>query len=262
MCLHAVIWAVLCAGAFPAPQDPEELDVLLDRTADRVEEFWGEYTRVTSTEDLVQMKLTPDGKVSSEVHRLYDYLMVMELRGNQPRFEESRIERDAPDHESDVSLLETTGFSTLLLVFHPYFRDSFEFQWSPDDTGKDAIRQVRFQALPGSRSPSVLRLEGRNYPLLWNGTAWIDARSGRVTRIETGLGESMEDLGLRSLTAETEYQSVALPGSEVEYWLPVSSTVEARTARQSWRNEQRFRDYRLFSVESDLEIPSRSEGLE
>jgi len=201
---------------------------------------------------VIQARLSPEGEVLGEIQRSYDYLMVMQLTGDTPRFEESRIERAAQGEPGGEPLLVTSGFSTLLLVFHPYFQKSFEFTLLPDP--RDETRRVDFHAIRGQRSPTVLRLEGRNYPILWKGTAWIDSDTGMVTRIETELGESMEDLGLNTLTAWTEYTRIRLGASELEYWLPATTTIEARSEHQYWRNAHRFLDYQLFSVESDLEI--------
>ena len=68
----------------------------------------------------------------------------------------------------------TNGFSTVLLVFHPYYRSSFEFETGPDELvdGKPAV-PVHFAHIPGRRTPAALALRGREYPLELRGTAWL-----------------------------------------------------------------------------------------
>ena len=72
-------------------------------------------------------------------------------------------------------MLVTNGIATVLLVFHPYYRDSFKFEIGPDEmvNGKPAI-PVHFTHIPGRRTPAALALRGREYPLDLEGTAWLD----------------------------------------------------------------------------------------
>jgi hypothetical protein len=259
--LHRVIFRVLVllasvasgAGFLWARQEPD-LETVLNRSAARIEEFWRQYSSVRSTERVLQTRLDADGDVLDETRSTYDYLMVMNLHGDDLTFEESRIEQDPPAETDPRAFLATTGFSTLLLVFHPYFQTSFDYSWDTTASPEDPVLRVDFRAITGRRSPSVLRLEGRDYPIEWSGTAWIDAESAMITRIETRLSEPMSDLGLEELTARTDYGTVRMGSSDLEYWLPSSTVIEARSEQQTWRNEHDFDDYQVFSVESDLEI--------
>jgi len=76
----------------------------------------------------------------------------------------------------------------IVLIFHPYYQNSFEFEQLPNEKveGRDLIR-VHFQHVKGTRSPSALQLRNRNYPLDWKGTAWIDPETWVVSRIEAEL---------------------------------------------------------------------------
>jgi len=248
-----IVLAVLGQTGLASAQEDPQTDGLVQLAGRRIEQFWNEYSQVTSTEDLRQVKLTPEGERVAESRSVFDYLMVMEISGNRPRFEESRIQRTAsPD--SGATMLTTSGFPALLLILHPYFHESFVFT-RREEAIAGSIRQIDFQAVPGRDSPSVLRLGGRQYPILWRGTIWVEETTGMVTRIEAHLGESMADLGLESMDAETNYHTVTMEPEGPEYWLPESATIEVRSEHQRWRNEHKFTDYRMFSVESELEIP-------
>ena len=82
-------------------------------------------------------------------------------------------------------MLVTNGVATVLLVFHPYYRDSFNFEALPEELidGRPAI-PVHFSHITGRRTPAALALRGREYPLELEGTAWLDKQSGEVVKVE------------------------------------------------------------------------------
>ena len=179
----------------------------------------------------------------------------MNLQGNDLSVEESRILQKEAGKSSSLPLLTTSGFSTLLLVFHPYYQGSFEYERLEDENaGGGRQMRIAFRHVRGTRSTSVLRLRGRDYPLDIEGTAWIDPADGTIKRVDTRLKSPMEDLNLRSFTASVKYapQHFATVG-EAE-WLPVEATIDVETARQHWRNIHRFSDYKLFTVKSESTV--------
>jgi hypothetical protein len=110
--------------------------------------------------------------------------------------------------------------------------------------------RVDFRQIRNARAPSCLRLRGRDYPLEWNGSAWIDQRSGAIVKVKAALSSSMEDLGLKSLEADVLYAPVKFGDSAEERWLPSMATIEASTPLQHWRNVHQFTGYKLFSVDT------------
>jgi hypothetical protein len=101
----------------------------------------------------------------------------------------------------------------------------------------------------GARSPSVLKLRQREYPVEWQGTAWIEPASGAVVRVSAGLMTSMEDIGLKSLTADVRYSRVEFSSEQGAHWLPSTAVIEVETPHQRWRNIHSFGQYKLFSVD-------------
>jgi hypothetical protein len=114
------------------------------------------------------------------------------------------------------------------------------------------LHRIAFRHIKGTRSPSVLLLRERKYPLEWRGTAWIDPASGAIARIEAGLEEPMEDVGLLRLDAKVTYSDVRFASGRDDYWLPAGAVVEAETKRQLWRNTHLFTGYRRFDVETNV----------
>jgi hypothetical protein len=99
-----------------------------------------------------------------------------------------------------------------------------------------------------------LRLRQREYPVEWQGTAWIEPASGSVVRVTAGLMESMEDMGLKSLTADVQYAPFEFTGEPGSHWLPSTAAIEVETPHQRWRNTHTFSNYKHFSVNVKTEV--------
>jgi hypothetical protein len=171
------------------------------------------------------------------------------MNGDDLEVTESRQVRQQPGRTKNLSLLVTNGFSMMVLVFHPYYQNNFEFGQLPSEKveGRDLLR-VHFQHVKGTRSPSALQLGTRNYPLDWEGTAWIDPDTWVIQRIEAGLMAPMGDVGLQVLRCDVRYGPVRFSTAPETYWLPQVAEIEAQTTHQHWRNLHRFTDYRRFST--------------
>ncbi len=236
----------------PESASPPSLETALARTAKSADRFWSQFSAVNCMETVQQEKLGKEGKALYRHDSTFDYLIFMNLQGEELSVEESRILQKEAGKSSNLPLLMTSGFSTLLLVFHPYYQGSFEYQKLEDDVvdGKRMIR-ITFRHLPGTRSTAAIRLRGQDYPLDLEGTAWIHPGSWVVERIEAHLAAPMDDLNLKKLNSVVRYSPQIFPtGTEAE-WLPSEATIDVETAKQHWRNIHRFLNYRHFSVNAE-----------
>jgi hypothetical protein len=227
-----------------------------------VEQFWDQFSAVTCIETVEQNKLGDDGKVLLQKSSAYDYLVLLQLSGDDLMVQESRLLKGKPGKESDRPLLATSGFSTIALIFHPHFRPSFIFTDEGDDPAAPALHRVHFEHIHGKRSPAVLQLRSRDYPIEWQGTAWIDRASGNVARVEATLKASLEDIGLKRLDTKVHYSPVVLQGHAAASWMPVDAQIEADTTHQHWHNTHKFTAYREFSVSTDSKTQTISEEPE
>ncbi len=240
----------LCPAAYAA--DPP-IHELLERVGSGVERFWSEISAVTCIEDVRQVKFGPKRKVLLQRESRYDYLVILGLRGNKLRFEESRVlQSEGDSRKGNLSLLVTNGFSTLAMVFHPFYQGDFEYEVAGEDlAGLSKAVRVRFRHIAGTASTCVLRLRNRDFPLDLQGEAWIDPESGTVMRVWAELGEPLEDLGLRALRSDVRYAPVEFTeGTEKStFWLPAEASIDVETPKQRWRNVHTFSGYKRFSVE-------------
>ncbi len=243
------------------PAAAQSNDIILRKTTNEVKAFLDELSDVKCTEQVTQQKLSPNGKVQYRQQSTFDYLVIMQAGDDDFLLNESRLPLQEPrSNGKHIPFLITNGFSTLFLVFHPYYRDSFTL--TPDGTevmnGKPLWR-VKFAHIPGTKSPAALAVRGREYPLELAGTAWVDPETGDITRIEAGISNTMEDVGLRRISTIVDYTPVRLPGLERNYAFPQKATVEVETLRQHWINTHVFSDYKRFSVSTDVSIAGKKD---
>ena len=251
---------LLCLAALPAAAESNSLSELIGRANDQVAKFVERFSEVKCTEHVLQEKFKADGKVDRKQESTYDYLVILTNAGGEIGLDESRlaVKEEKKEQKKGVSMLVSNGFATLFLVFHPYYSSGFEFT----DLGEDFIsghtfHKVQFKHIAGMRSPAALALRGREYPLDLAGVAWIDPETGVIGKIDAGLATSMEDIGLKSMRSEVQFQPVPFKGSKDVYWFPAQASVEVETPRQHWRNTHNFTDYKQFSVSTEEKVATK-----
>lgn len=231
-----------------------------ERASAQVAAYLNELADVTCTEHVSQEKLTPNGKMELHEESTYDYLVMMD--GNQDEFmlNESRLLKSSGQAKKNLPLLVTNGFSTLFLIFHPYYHDAFQMTEEGEvvENGQRLVK-VSFVHVRGKRTPIALAVRGRQYPLEFAGTAWVEAQSGAIVRIEAGLAEPMDDIGLRTLTMQVNYTPIKLSGSEQTFFYPASAYVEVETRKQRWRNIHLFTNYKRFGVSTEVAVSGKKE---
>ena len=255
--LVALGLALAAAPSLPAQTAPpaKAPDPLLQRVRHGVAAFLDLFSDVKCTEQVMQEKLTPKGKVEYQEQSKFDYLLIAQGTGPDISLEESRLEEQTPEHKKDLPLLVTNGFATLLLVFHPAYQDSFEFSAPEEDSsGGQKLVKIRFRHIPNTRSTAVLVLRGRQYPLDLAGTAWVEPETGAVLRIQAELASSMDDVGLHAFNSDVSYAPVHFKDLPDAPLLPAQATIEGETARQHWRNVHTFSGYQRFSVSTQESV--------
>ncbi len=256
LCLFTAVVVLWVVSPEPGAAQ-EQLDVLLERTARQVSSFLDLISEMNCTERVLQEKLADNGKVVEKEASTFDYLIILSTSDGELNLVESRIAPgDAKQQKKPrAPLLISNGFSTLFLVFHPYYASSFQFSRQGEEflNGR-TLTKIHFQHIPGMRSPAALAVRGREYPLDLNGTAWIDAVTGIITQLTANVDSGMEDVGLRTLRSEMRFAPVTFHDSPQSFWLPGEATVEVETRHQHWRNTHRFSDYKRFSVNTKEQI--------
>jgi len=251
---------VVCLVVSVARAGTTPLEDTIGRANDQVSKFVEQFSEVKCTEHVTQEKFKADGKIELKEDSTYDYLVILSNASGEISLDESRlaVHETKKDEKKRISMLVSNGFATLFLVFHPYYSSGFQFT----DVGEESIQgqtfhKIQFKHIPGMRSPAALALRGREYPLELAGVAWIDPKTGVIGRIEAGLANSMEDIGLKSMRSQVEFAPVPFRDSKDVYWFPAQARVEVETPRQHWRNTHNFTDYKRFSVSTEEKVATK-----
>jgi hypothetical protein len=256
----AAVLALLAgiSSATPESGAPEarRLNNILERTAGQTSVFLDQFSDVKCTEQVRQEKLGKDNKVELKEDSTYDYLVILSNTSGELNLSESRIPiREAKKDRKNTSMLLSNGFATLFLVFHPLYSAAFRFTLAGQDIVEGrTLEKITFQHIPGMRSPAALALRGREYPLELTGTAWIDPDTGSIAKIEAGIADTLQDVGLKTMTSQIDFSPLTFPDAKQPYWFPTQARVEVETARQHWRNLHQFTGYKKFSVSTEEKV--------
>jgi len=237
----------------PSAGTADGLQQLLAATQENVEMFVTEYSTLRYEEDLTQEKLKQNEKVAYKQVTIYDSITRMRFEESHLRVDEQRLMEKRPPHVESRPLVSTNGFSTLAMVFHPYYEAGFRYTRLQDDVyeGKQLAR-VRFDHIQGKPSPMLYQMFNADRPIDLTGVAWIDSSSGQIWRIELDCGSTMNDMGLKTIRVELVYGEVVLREETHSRVLPVTATIDLETPKQHWRNIDQFTDYRKYRVAVNL----------
>jgi hypothetical protein len=243
-------------AAPPTPPAAEPAPVSAPLTPDQeafqkarksVEKFFDQTSNVVCTENVTQAVIGKNGKAFYREESVFDYQMQANSATGAFKLTEARETRKASFRDSGRTLLITNGFTGMLLIIHPSFESSYTFEPAGEEV-VDSVKfvKINFKAVPGGASPAALQLRGKNYPLPFSGTLWIEPESGAVGKLTASIGASLSDVGLQGIRSEIHYATVRFHDPEESYWMPVSAIIDVETPRQHWRNIHRFTGYKRF----------------
>src|SRR5215472_13227033 len=212
--------------------EAQRLNGILERTAGQTSVFLDQFSDVKCTEQVRQEKLGKDNKVELKEDSSYDYLVILTNSGGELNLSESRIPIHEPKKDrKNTSMLLSNGFATLFLVFHPLYASAFKFTLAEQEVvAGRTLQKVTFQHIPGMKSPAALALRGREYPLELTGTAWIEPETGSIVKIEAGIADTLQDVGLKTLSSEIDFSPLTFADAKQAFWFPTQARVEVETA--------------------------------
>jgi hypothetical protein len=232
-----------------AGQCAEMPDEILRKAGKAAESFYRELPFYACTERVMQEKIGITGAIVYRQKSVFDYLIIAKLRDGELMIEESRLEKKKPRANSGKpSLLNTNGFPSLSLIFHPLYWPNYEFRNEGEVEEGAGLQRISFQHIPGTDSTSALALQGKIYPLDLQGMAEIDSGTGAIVKISADLVSPMKSINIESFHVEVEYRAEIHESDSEFRRLPSKTVVEIRTALQKWRNTHLFSNYKRFYV--------------
>lgn len=226
---------------------------IIDQVQMKMAKYLQNLADVHCTESVTQEKLAPNGHIELKEQAVYDYLIMMQGGADDFELNETRVAASAEKPKTaPASMLVSNGIATALLVFHPYYRDSFKFDIGASEmVDGEQLIPIHFEPIDGRRAPAALALRGREYPLALKGTVWVDSKSAEVVRVDAGLAKDMSDIGLHAMHIHVEYHPVHLGAAIPAVDLPATAVVDVTTAKQHWRNTHVFSAYKSFSIDTE-----------
>ncbi len=244
----AILFSCFRASASPDGQNSAAVQPVLGKAQDQMEQFVDQFGTMRCDEHIVQQKLKDNEKVQYGQETVYDSFEMIRFEEGKIKVFEQHAEQKWPRKPVYKKPLVTThGFSTLAIIFHPYYASSFRFSRLSDDAiDGHILARIHFEHIPGTPSPTMYQKFAGDQAIEFSGTAWIDPATGAIHRLDADSGSSLKDMGLKDLRAQLTFGPVTLEDEKDPRWLPVSATVDLETPRQHWRNIHHFTDYRKY----------------
>ena len=231
-------------------QSQEELPLLLEKVGGGVDALFSDFVNTASTEQITQDVARPPSHSPSLTSRC-NYLVVAHRSENMISLDEYRTDGKGEPIDQSRHYLLTSGFASIPLFFHPMYQPGSVFRY----IGRQA-KGRRPYVIGFAQKPEATGLIGRFHSMgapaviLTQGMAWIDPETYRIVRMRTDLLAPRYDIMLARQTSEVELGEIMLEGAPRPLWLPRKVVVTIDWQHTIYRNQHRYRDYKLFSVET------------
>ncbi|HYL83059.1 MAG TPA: tetratricopeptide repeat protein [Candidatus Angelobacter sp.] len=233
------------------------LDEVLQKAGQRIQEFVGNVERFTATESLVHETITKSGKVSESEKRKYDYVAsIEEIRPGVFGVEEYQSSGSTP--ADSPGGWTTKGLPALVLIFHPYYSGTFAMKCEGLATlnGKRAW-QIYFRQRkdkPNKIRSYRIGSNAQYYPVALKGRAWIVADSYQILGLQTDLIDAIPDIRLAAEHTAIGYGPVHFSSRGLDMWLPQTAEVYSELRGKRIHRRLSFSNYLLFAVDDKQQI--------
>jgi hypothetical protein len=231
-------------------QSQEELPLLLEKVGEGVEALFRDFVNTASTERITQDVGRPP-VFSPTLTSTCNYLVLAQRGEKMITLEEFRTNHKGEPIDQSRHYLLTSGFASVPLFFHPLYQPDSAFRYIGRQTKGRRLHIIGFAQRPEAAGLiGYFHLAGRPAVILSQGLAWIDPDTCRIVRMRTDLLAPRYDILLARQTSEVELGEVSFEGAPRPLWLPRKVVVTIDWQHTIYRNQHRYRDYKLFSVET------------
>ena len=232
------------------------LEDVLQKAGQRINEFVKDVERFTATESLVHETIGKSGEVSHTEKRQYNYLVSIEqIRPDLFDVEEYRSSSSSADAPGGII---TRGLPALVLIFHPYYAGTFSMKCEglANLNGRLAW-QIYFRQR--ADQPNRIRSykigeNGPSHPVALKGRAWFVADTYQIIGLQTDLMEALPDLRLTVDHVTVEYGPVHFGSRGVDMWLPQTAELYSDLRGKRIHRRLNFTNYLLFAVDDKERI--------
>ena len=226
------------------------LNAVVENAGARVEELVKNVDRFTATEEMEHESLSPLGVQVARDRRRFNYLVTIQRIGGRA-LDVQEYRDGSVSMEVFPAHLATLGMPALALVYHPYYRDEYEFacegrgEWRGRPSWVIHFRQ-RDDRMSEMRA---YRVNGMSFPVHLKGRAWIDADSSQILAMEADMVRPMPEIRLARDHQLIEYGPVEFAKDKTTLWLPKSADWYCNLAQKRYHRRHSFNHFLLFSVD-------------
>lgn len=228
------------------------LPTILQQAGKHAVQLVADLQEFSAIEEYQSVEIKRNKQLEKPETRMFNYLVLIE----EPRLGLIHVDesRDTNLRAEDVpGPLHDEGAPGRVLVFHPSFRDDFD--WKCEGLGEWRDKPawvIHFEQRSGG--PKSLRMlagyqaGSQLHPLPLKGRAWISQNGGQVMHLETDLTHPLPELGLLRQHFAIDYQPVSFQKHKVELWLPESVDVYYQYHSHYFHNYHHYTNFKLFWV--------------
>jgi predicted negative regulator of RcsB-dependent stress response len=230
-----------------------------EESGKRVAEFVDAVNRITATEVLEHESVDRYGFPSKRDTRRYTYVAsVQEIQPGAYMVDEYR--NGTMGLDIFPARLATLGLSSLVMIFHPAYRDEYSFTCEGLTKWHGASAwQVHFRQRPDK--PARLReyrVRNQGYAIWLKGRAWISPDTFQIVSLETDVVGPIPRIRLKSEHIAIEYQPVQFRRRREQLWLPESAEIFLDFDGRRVHRRHQFSNYLLFAVDDTQQIANPS----
>jgi hypothetical protein len=183
-----------------------------------------------------------------DLFKEFDYF-ILPRRAGFPWTEDRTDNKGRPANQNIPGIGISKGFAFTCVYLHPDHQKGSLFRYLGREEKKTGAHIIAFAQKPEAGD----YLTGYNdTPLLIQGLVWLNPDNQQILRMKTSL---LHPTGkLKEQTTDIYYQEVRFDGIPQSFWLPKVVEITLKFPDVTYKNQHKYSDFRLFSVETDYKL--------
>jgi hypothetical protein len=253
-------------GRLEFTQSQDELNLLLQKAGERVSAFVRNLSNTSAQEQVIQRRFPVANRLSAPVMQsfhqrksTYYYIILPRSGRNGDSLTEYRTDsRNRPVNPTADSedFIMSFGYAALCLYLHPSHQRNSNFRYLGRESRPPHAHVIAFAQRPecedylayySPKSSEAIRF-------LVQGLVWLDQDSCQILRMRTSIYLPEKKTQLKEQIMDVLYGRVEFDKTGQQFWLPQEVNVSWEFPEWIYRNQHKYSDYHLFSVESNYKI--------
>ncbi len=235
-----------------------------DRMKKRSQPSLLERNMLSGTDASIAVLNVKISEVLSERSEVFNYLILPESGKTGMSWVEDRADKkNRPVNQTAIpGYIMSSGHAGYCQYLHPSHQPNSHFRYLGREKKKPRAHVIAFAQKPEAGDYMSQFSEATSHAsirFLVQGFVWLDPDTYQILRMRTDLLLPERKTELTETITDIYYDRVKFRGALREFWLPQEINVSwefPQTDRLNliYRNQHRYSDYHLFSVESDYKI--------